>query len=128
MLSAMPFAKRAMSRHLKPRHSSNNMDINERIERLENLYDKVYHDYELLSVLIPRLTDILIRYWGTSTKHRDAIMAEINGIRSFTQLTDNDLQTHFKGHKEKPLPYSNIYNYIYSNIKEDGDSGDDIPF
>jgi len=45
----------------------------ERIERLEDLYEKVYHDYELLSIYIPRLTDILIRYWSASNKHRQSV-------------------------------------------------------
>ena len=55
----------------------------ERIDRLEKLYEKIYHDYELLSILIPRLTDILGKYWEASGKHRENTIALPNGFDLF---------------------------------------------
>ncbi len=67
------------------------MKMEERIDRLEELYEKVYHDYELLSIYIPKLTDILIRYWGATGKHREAIFGDLRGIR-------DAVDEHFKSH------------------------------
>lgn len=81
----------------------------ERIDRLEKLYEKIYHDYELLSILIPRLTDILGKYWEASGKHRENTIAQIRGIQSFTGLVDKDIQQHFKNHSTDTLKKKESY-------------------
>ena len=87
------------------------MTLEERIERLEKLYEKVYHDYELLAILIPRLTEILIKYFGENKDHRYSIMRDLKLGRDWTRLMEKDL----RGHLKNPSPP--LYNYI--SIKED---------
>lgn len=52
-----------------------------RIERLEKLYEKTYHSYERLSIYIPKLTDILIRYWSVSNRWREFINSDAKFTR-----------------------------------------------
>ena len=77
------------------------MTLEERIERLEHLYEKVYHDYELLAILIPRLTEVLIKYFSEDKSHRYSIMRDLKLGRDWTRLIDTDLQGHFKAHSGK---------------------------
>ena len=67
------------------------MTLEDRIKALEELWEHDHHTIELLSIYIPRLTDILIRYWGASGKHREAVLGDIRGIR-------DAIDEHFKSH------------------------------
>ena len=77
------------------------MTLEERIERLESLYEKVYHENELLSMYIPRLTNILTKYFGESGKHRYAIMRDFEFTRDVVRMIDTDMQDHFKSHRKQ---------------------------
>jgi hypothetical protein len=79
------------------------METIERIERLERFYEKLFHDYELLAIQIPRLCDILENYLSVSKNYRYELSQEIGGIRDFTRLTDSDMQEHFKSHADKKI-------------------------
>ena len=61
------------------------MELEERVKALEELWEHDHHTIELLSIYIPKLTDILIRYWGASGKHRSAVLGDIRGIRDAQQ-------------------------------------------
>lgn len=74
------------------------MNTEERIDRLEKLYDHLYRETELLTIYIPRLTDILIKYWGASGNHRDAVLGDIRGIRD---AIDEHFKTHYIDKKKK---------------------------
>jgi len=74
--------------------------MEERIERLERLYEKIHHDYELLGVLIPRLTDILSRYWAASGKHRKSVGNDHATLLDYLKELDQDVQLHFKEHSK----------------------------
>lgn len=74
------------------------MNTEERIDRLEKLYDHLYRETELLTIYIPRLTDILIKYWGASGNHRDAVLGDIRGIRD---AIDEHFKTHYIDKKQK---------------------------
>ncbi len=67
------------------------MELEERIERLEKLWEQDHHTLEMSGILIQRLTDILIKYWGASGRHREAVLGDIRGIR-------NAVDEHFKSH------------------------------
>ena len=76
------------------------MNDTERIDRLEKSVEKLLKEHELLAIYIPRLTDIINRYWTASGKHRDAVL---NDLRKFQGI--------LKEHTDKKTkPY--IYNYI----------------
>lgn len=77
------------------------MTLEERIERLEKLYEKLYHQNEQLSRLIPQLTNILIKYFGESGKHRYVIMRDFKFTRDVVRMIDSDMQGHFKSHKKQ---------------------------
>lgn len=74
------------------------MNLEERIDRLEKLYEESYHTIELLSIYIPKLTDILIKYWGASGKHREAIFGDLRGIRD---AVDEHFKTHYLDKKKR---------------------------
>jgi len=78
--------------------------LEERIDKLERLYEGIYHDYELLAIYIPKLTDILIKYWGVSGKHREAVL---NDIRTIRDAIDEHFKTHYLDKKKKEEYASN---------------------
>ena len=82
------------------------MNLEERIARLEKLYEKVYHDYELLSIYIPKLTDILNRYWGASGRHREAVRNDIHVFIEFLKEVDHTLQQYMKHHEAQHITAS----------------------
>jgi len=83
------------------------MTDTERIERLEKIVEKLYHESELLSLYIPKLCDILIKYWKESPKYRKEIEVQLRGIKDYAILLDNDVQKHFS----QPHPYKKKYKY-----------------
>ncbi len=74
------------------------MNEQERIERLEKLYEGLYQEIELLSIYIPKLTDILIKYFSASGKLRYEIFGDFNSIQSVLKNILDDLQGHYKDH------------------------------
>ncbi|KKL72632.1 hypothetical protein LCGC14_2082930, partial [marine sediment metagenome] len=43
--------------------------LEDQVDKLSELYGDVLHTYNLLSVLIPRLTEIIIKFLEESTDH-----------------------------------------------------------
>lgn len=86
------------------------MNLEERIDRLEKLYEKAYHDYELLSIYLPKLTNILIRYWEASGKHREVVLGDIRGIRD---AVDEHFKSHYLDKKKKEEYASKRKRYTY---------------
>ena len=74
----------------------------QRIDRLERLYETLYHEMELLSIYIPRLTDVLIGYWTTSGKHRKAVLNDLHTIRD---AIDEHFKTHYLDKKRRDDKY-----------------------
>lgn len=74
------------------------MTNEERLDRLEKLYEKLYHESELLSMYIPRLTDILIRYWNASDRHRGEVLGDLRNLRDV-------LKQHINTHLDKKGSY-----------------------
>lgn len=72
--------------------------LEQRVDRLEKLYQTLYHEIELLSIYIPKLTDILIGYWSTSGKHRKAVLNDLHTIRD---AIDEHFKTHYLDKKNK---------------------------
>lgn len=73
-------------------------DLEERIDRLERLYEKLYHETELLSIYIPRLTDTLIKHFSASQKLRYEIFGDLRSLQSVLSNILEDLQVHYKSH------------------------------
>jgi len=65
--------------------------LEDRVKALEELWEHDHHTIELLAIYIPRLTDILVKYWGASGKHREAVLGDIRDIR-------DAINEHFKTH------------------------------
>ena len=55
----------------------------ERITQLEEMCEKMYHTQELLAIYIPKLMDILIRYWQASSQHRQSHKEDFIIVRDF---------------------------------------------
>ena len=78
----------------------NEKELRERIDRLEKLYGGLYHTMELLSIYIPKLIDILVKYFGASQKLRYEIFGDFNSVQSVLRNILDDLQVHYKSHNE----------------------------
>ncbi len=74
--------------------------LEERIERLEKLYDKMYHTNELLSIYVPRLADIMQRFWPAFDRWRLAL----TGDAKYTRALVKDL-TEKKGKNKRHVHY-----------------------
>jgi len=77
------------------------MTNEERLDRLERLYEQVYHDYELLAIYIPRLTDIMIRYWSTSNKHRTGVKDDLLALKGELINTRTKIVEHISFSRKK---------------------------
>ena len=78
----------------------------ERIERLEKLYERLYHTYELLAIYIPRMCDFLDKYLSKTREYRYDIAGDINNLRDLVKVTDSDMQEHFRTHRDKKIVYN----------------------
>ncbi len=79
--------------------------MEDRIKALENQvallsekYGDVLHDYNLLSVLIPRLTEVIIKFLTESTDNYFKTIADTSKLRDILLGTLDDLQAHYKSH------------------------------
>uniref|UniRef100_A0A6M3IHA8 Uncharacterized protein n=1 Tax=viral metagenome TaxID=1070528 RepID=A0A6M3IHA8_9ZZZZ len=70
----------------------------ERIERLEKLYEKMYHQNEKLSVYLPQLLDTLIKHWSKGYEYRESIKSDLVRLRDFSLGTADDLSGLKKGY------------------------------
>ena len=76
------------------------MTLEERIERLERLWEADHHTIEMLSIYIPRLADIIERYLKISSEYRTEARANLTGIRSYMKILNSEIQEHFKVHNK----------------------------
>lgn len=84
----------------------------ERIERLEKMVEKLYHESELLSLYIPKLCEIMEKYFKTSYKYREEKEAQLRGVRDFLLFLNNGLNNH----TSLPHPYKKDKRYISTII------------
>lgn len=74
-------------------------ELEKRVKMLEKEYERIYHDYELLAIYIPRHVDYCIRFFSAVYKFKDEVNGDLRGISSFCRFLDTDIQDHFKSHK-----------------------------
>ena len=72
--------------------------LEDRVDKLSELYGDVLHDYSLLSVLIPRLTGVIIKFLEESTDHHFKTAADVGKLRDILLGMLDDLQAHYKSH------------------------------
>lgn len=90
------------------------MILEEKVKILEELWEHDHHTIELLAIYIPKLTGILIKYWGASGKHRSAVLGDLRGIRDAQQwLLDKEKERYAS--KRKPIDIYKL-NTIYKGI------------
>lgn len=91
--------------------------LGDRVELLSELYGDVLHDYNLLSVLIPRLTEVIIKFLTESTDNYFKATADASKLRDILLGTLDDLQLHYKSHNlDKKSSYASKKKYIeYTN-------------
>jgi len=70
------------------------MTDTERIERLEKMVEKLYHESELLSLYIPKLCDIMVKYFNTSYKYRGEKEAQLRGFKDYLLYVNEGLNKH----------------------------------
>ena len=77
------------------------MTLEERIERLEKLWERDRQTLEMAGVLIESLTDIVIKYWSANGRQNNYLMS-INKVLSGELSAYNSLLLeHFKSHYSK---------------------------
>ena len=74
------------------------MNTEERLDRLEKMFERIYHENELLSIYIPKLMDVFIRYWGKENEHRESIRRDLVTLHGFSATTDDDVTDLKKGY------------------------------
>ncbi len=101
------------------------MNIEERLQRLEELYDPMYHKMDMLERYIPKLISFLTKYMRAITIFGSATEDRVNLLARLSHLTDQELREHFKSHfvdkkkreqyasKRRPLTNNNILTNIY---------------
>jgi len=77
------------------------MKLEDRIERLEKFYEEVYHNYELLSIYIPRLTEANIKYLEGCTEFYFQMQRDVSKLRDILGGMLDDLQIHYKAHSDE---------------------------
>jgi len=77
--------------------------VEQRLEWLEKQHERLYHTQELLSIHVPRMCDILDKYFSVSGQYRYELKQELNGIRDFVRLVDKDMQLHYKSHSVRKI-------------------------
>lgn len=87
--------------------------LEKRVDKLSELYGNVLHNYNLLSVLIPRLTEVIIKFLTESTDNYFKTTADASKIRDILLGTLDDLQLHYKSHNlDKKSKYDSKKKYI----------------
>ena len=87
------------------------VNTEERLDRLEKMFERIYHENELLSLYIPKLMDVLIRYWGKQNEHRGSVRRDLITLHGFLSAIDDDVTGLLKGHHshtDKKRQYKNI--------------------
>jgi len=64
----------------------------ERIERLEKLYERLYHEFEIIEINTARLAEILLRYFPKSAQYRKELETKIFNYRGLLKIHEDDLQ------------------------------------
>lgn len=100
-------------------------ELQKRVDKLEKLVNRMYHEHELLAIYIPRLSELLIKHFTVSGENRKDFYGAIRGTKSFLKILDKDMQIHYKSHLDKKR--TPIDRYIYSKVVlEDEDRHEDI--
>jgi len=92
------------------------MTIEERIDRLEELYEKIYHTNELLSIYIPRLTNILINASKQRYTYNDYLRSVMKVLSGELDAYNKELREHFQSHyidKKKRIEYASKRRHKY---------------
>jgi len=76
------------------------MTLEERIERLERLWEADHHQLEIAGLLISKLSDVLERYLKISSEYRTEARANLAGVRSYMKILNLEIQEHFKTHNK----------------------------
>ncbi len=109
------------------------LTLEQRLKRLEEGYERLYHTNELLTIYIPKLTAILIKYFKTSENLRYDIFGDFKSLQSVLTNILDDLQVHYKEHfdeikrrvdasKRKPIDTNKL-----NNIYKDTEGGNGKP-
>ena len=77
------------------------MTIEERIDRLEKLWEKDHHELELIEIYLPKIVDWLPIYLNASAKHRVAVLRDLKNMSDAILKLDDNQQEHFKVHTDK---------------------------
>ena len=72
--------------------------VEERLDFLEDEYNKLYHTDELLAIYIPKMCDFLDKYLVKSREYRYDVSKDYSNIRDLLHILDSEIQTHFKSH------------------------------
>ena len=69
-----------------------------RIERLEKLCEKLYHETEIVDIYTEKLVNILLEYFPKGEHYRKELESKIITLRSLLQLHEHDVQGLKKGY------------------------------
>ncbi len=77
------------------------LTLEQRLRRLEEGYERLYHTNELLAIYLPKLTDILIKHFNASHELRQEIFGDFRSLQSVLSNILDDLQIHYKSHSDE---------------------------
>lgn len=79
------------------------MTLEERVARLEELFERIHHEHELCSIYVPRLAKNHIKLLEFLHKLYYTNLRDWKTLRDILKMVDGDLQEHFKSHSERKL-------------------------
>jgi len=88
-------------RSLKGKRRSNPMNLEDRVKRLEDLYDPMFHREEMILAYLEKADKLLTKLLSTTAKFAFNIESQIRQLRDFLKIVDDDMQTHYEGHYQR---------------------------
>uniref|UniRef100_A0A6M3KKW0 Uncharacterized protein n=1 Tax=viral metagenome TaxID=1070528 RepID=A0A6M3KKW0_9ZZZZ len=87
----------------------------ERIERLEKLYEHIYHEFEIIELNTSKLVNVLLRYFPKSAEYRRELEGKIFNYRGLLSLHEDDIQglkKNYHTHTDRDLPFRKSFKDI----------------
>ena len=77
------------------------MTLEERIKRLEKLWERDRQTLDMAGILIEQLTDIIMKYWSANGRQNNYLMSVIKVLSGELSAYNSLLAEHFKSHYSK---------------------------
>ena len=87
--------KKQIASIISPADLERNINIlYEKVERLEDLVERLYHTVESYNEYMPKLTDVLIKYFPAMSNYRKEMEVMMMIHRGFLERVERQIQEH----------------------------------